>query len=324
MVQVLPYVQSPLEQLTPYIQQAVGQLGQGLQQRSAMQGLQSFLNPQAAQQDNSADQVSGQAPALNPQSLAYATSLAEKAGMSPASVAALSQALQNQQKAQEKMSLQEKKFAKQQAAKAEPELLERETKLFHYEQEAARFERLQELFSPELEKKFPSSIAVGLVTKDGELRPTAAASLSPEAQEAVKLVADNLSGAKDTFGARVTNFDLQSYMKRLPTLLNSAEGRRRVLRDLRLMNNLNSMHEQGVLDIVEREGGPEKISLSQAERRYRREHSKEIEQIKKEFVSPEKHIFSDKPDPKIYSGRIVVDEKTGERFKSNGTEWVPE
>ncbi len=104
MVQVLPYVQTPLEQLTPYLQQAAGQLGQGLQQRSAMQGLQSFLNPQASQQAVQGQQAAGQAPNLNPQSIAHATSLAEKAGMSPASVNAISQSLQNQQKAQEKQA----------------------------------------------------------------------------------------------------------------------------------------------------------------------------------------------------------------------------
>lgn len=210
--------------------------------------------------------------------------------------------------------------------KSEPELLAKEQKLEHYEQEGMRFERLQNLFTPELEDKFPPSFAIGLFSKDGELRPTAAAVLSPEAQEAVKLVADNLSGAKDTFGARVTNFDLQAYMKRLPTLLNTSEGRRRVLRDLRLINKLNIDHEKGVLDIVERQGGPGKISLSQAERRYKKENAKQIADIREEFVSPQKKNFSSLQaiDPKVYSGNTVIDEETGQRFKSNGQEWIPE
>lgn len=324
MVQVLPYVPSFLEKLTPYLNQATSDIGKGLEQRRARTVLEKIFSPTSGTDENG-QPTNGPAPIENisPANIGTVYSLLEKSQGRGAAKATLDLILQNRQQSQ-KESLQDKKFSKQQAAKAEPELLERETKLSHYEQEAARFERLQELFSPEIENKFPSSISVGLFTKDGELRPTAAAALSPEAQEAVKLVADNLSGAKDTFGARVTNFDLQAYMKRLPTLLNSAEGRRRVLRDLRLMNKLNTMHQEGVLEIVDREGGPEKISLSQAERRYRKEHSREIDQLKKEFVNPEKHVFHDRPDAKVYQGRIIVDEQTGERLKSNGKEWVPE
>lgn len=326
MVQVLPYVPSFLEQLTPHIKQATSDVAGSLEQRSALKGLQEYAKRFQSQQNaDGTPGASQEIPEISPMEAANLATLAAKAyGKDTASAKAFTDQIYRNQKSQEKRALQERQFQSKRAEKAEPELLERETKLQHYEQEAARFERLQELFSPELEGKFPSSLSVGLLTKDGELRPTAAALLSPEAQEAVKLVADNLSGAKDTFGARVTNFDLQAYMKRLPTLLNSSEGRRRVLRDLRLMNKLNTMHQEGVLEIVEREGGPEKISLSQAERRYRKEHSKEIEQLKKEFVNPEKHVFQDRPDPKVYEGRVIIDEQTGERLKSNGKEWVPE
>lgn len=328
MVQVLPAVPSFGEQLADVLSQAGSKVAQGYQQYRARTALEKLLNPQAAAPPPGSQPSTAPEKPINPFAVSQAIDLAVQAGMNPASASALGSAyLKNQELAAKEAATirsEERKAQHKRAEKAEPELLEREQRLNHYEQEAARFERLQELFSPELESKFPSSISVGLLTKDGELRPTAAAALSPEAQEAVKLVADNLSGAKDTFGARVTNFDLQAYMKRLPTLLNSAEGRRRVLRDLRLMNKLNTMHDQGVLEIIEREGGPEKISLSQAERRYRKENAQAIDAIKKEFVSPEKHAFSGKPDAKVYSGRIIVDEETGEKFRSNGKEWVPE
>ena len=212
-------------------------------------------------------------------------------------------------------------FAREQAA--EPKLLELEDKLRNYETEGMRFERLQELFSPELENKFPSSITAALFTKDGELRPAAAASLSPEAQESVKLIADNLTGLKDSFGSRVTNFDIQSYMKRLPTLLNSSEGRRRVLRDLRMMNDLNQQHTQGVLDVVDRYGGPGKISISKAERIFKKEFAPRMKEIREEFVNPEKKAFSSLPSAKMYVGRTVVDEETGQQLRSDGNDWVP-
>lgn len=53
MVQVLPYVQSPLEQLNPYIQQASSQIGAGLQNRAINKRTQSILsqlqNPELSQ-----------------------------------------------------------------------------------------------------------------------------------------------------------------------------------------------------------------------------------------------------------------------------------
>lgn len=47
MVQVLPYVPSFLEKLTPYLQQAGEDINTGIQQRSAMKGLESLINPPA-------------------------------------------------------------------------------------------------------------------------------------------------------------------------------------------------------------------------------------------------------------------------------------
>jgi hypothetical protein len=225
--------------------------------------------------------------------------------------------LESQRKEDERQN-----FAREQSA--EPKLQEIGEKLSGLEESGMRFARLGHLFGPELEEKFPPSFSVGMFTKNGELKPTAASLLSPEAQESVKLISDELSGAKDTFGARVTNFDLQSYMKRLPTLLNSAEGRRRVLRDLRLMNQINQMHHQGVLDIVDRYGGPGKISLSKAEMIYKKEFAPKIKDLREEFINPEKKNFSDLPDPSIYNGRQAIDEETGQKFKSNGKEWIPE
>jgi hypothetical protein len=335
MVQVLPYVQTPLESLTPHIVNAFGNISQGLEKRNTNTIYEKLFGPiQQTPQENNVSQ----GPQPGQSHFAYATS--KPGGLSPMEALPFINAaeayapgvggkfvgdyLSNQQNIQAKEGLQERRIEGKREEKAEPELLEREQKLNHFEQEAMRFDRLNELFSPDLEKKFPSAFAAALLTNDGELRPTALATLSPEAQESLKLIADNLSGAKDTFGARVTNFDLQSYMKRLPSLLNTADGRRRVLRDLRIMNDLNKRHAEGVLNIVEREGGPGQTSISKAERLYKKENKEYLDEKRQEFINPSKTQFSTLPDAKNYSGRTVIDEETGERFKSNGTQWEPE
>lgn len=206
--------------------------------------------------------------------------------------------------------------------KGEPKLLEIQDRLEKAEDSEMRFQRLGELSSPENEKKMPPGFLVGLFTKEGEIIPEAYASLSPEAQEYVKLVTDELTGAKGTFGSRLTNFDVSVYLKRLPSLLQSAEGKRRVLKDLSIINKINTLHDQGVLDTVNRYGGPSKISISKAKEIWKKENAPMIKQMRQEFVNPEKAQFKDLPDVKMYQNREVIDEETGQKFKSNGKEWV--
>ena len=52
MVQILPYVQSPLEQLTPYINQAATDIAGGFKQRSAAKRLEALMNPESVQGAN--------------------------------------------------------------------------------------------------------------------------------------------------------------------------------------------------------------------------------------------------------------------------------
>ena len=68
-------------------------------------------------------------------------------------------------------------FTREQAG--ESKLEEIGDKLDSYEQSGLRFDRLNNLFSPALDEKFPPALMAGAFTKDGELGPTAQASLSP-------------------------------------------------------------------------------------------------------------------------------------------------
>lgn len=208
---------------------------------------------------------------------------------------------------------------------AEPKLEEMEDKLDAYEASDLRFSRLNELFSPENEKSFPPALLASIFSKEGQIIPTLASQLSPDAQEAVKLVTDELSGAKGTFGARVTNFELETYLKRLPTLMNTAEGRRRVLRDLRIMNKLNMMQSEGVLNTVDKYGGPRKISISKAKRIWKAQNAAKIAEMKKEFIRPGSTDIKTLDDTSafLHAGEMIEDTETGQRFRSNGSSWEP-
>ena len=88
---------------------------------------------------------------------------------------------------------------------------------------------------------------------------------SPEAQQFVKTVNDFTTRAKDSYGSRVTNFDLNQFMRRLPTLANSEEGRKRILEQMKIINDLNMAYENSLHDVIDEHGGIRNIDYDQAE-----------------------------------------------------------
>lgn len=108
---------------------------------------------------------------------------------------------------------------------------------------------------------------------------------SPEAQRFVKTINDFTKNAKDSYGARVTNFDIQQFLKRLPTLTGSEEGRRQIIRQLTIMNNINLAREGALQEVIEEYGGIRNIDYDEAERIADKRSSKEIAGLRKEFSS---------------------------------------
>lgn len=72
--------------------------------------------------------------------------------------------------------------------------------------------------------------------------------VNKETQQYVKTLNDFISQAKNFFGARVTNFDLASFKSRLPSLLNTEEGRRAIIEQMRLLTELQSLHDKSLGD----------------------------------------------------------------------------
>jgi len=77
---------------------------------------------------------------------------------------------------------------------------------------------------------------------------------SPEAQQWSKVIARFQNRAKDAFGSRVTNFDLQSYMKQFPDLLNTKEGRERILDMMEINYELDSFYDTALQKIYDKYG----------------------------------------------------------------------
>lgn len=74
--------------------------------------------------------------------------------------------------------------------------------------------------------------------------------IGKEGEEYNKLAATLMSGAKDIFGSRITNFDMAQFLKMIPTLMNTDEGKLEILRDLSILNQMKIKHAQIARDIA--------------------------------------------------------------------------
>jgi hypothetical protein len=95
--------------------------------------------------------------------------------------------------------------------------------------------------------------------------------LTPEDENYNKVLKEFMTGISKTFGGKVSNMELQQYMQKFPTLLNTPEGRTRIVRDLldfaqipldkykiadRIRANNNYFLPKGFSSMVEKEFEP--------------------------------------------------------------------
>lgn len=109
---------------------------------------------------------------------------------------------------------------------------------------------------------------------------------TPEEQLFVKTVNDFTVKAKDSFGARVTNFELDRFMQRLPTLANSEEGRALILRQMKIVNEINTLEKAAIQKQFDKYG-IRNIDYADAEQLAREEISPQKEELRKEFTKLE-------------------------------------
>jgi hypothetical protein len=89
-------------------------------------------------------------------------------------------------------------------------------------------------------------------------------SLSPESQEFDKLSKDFLKDVKKIFGARVTQQEVQQFLKTIPTLSQSDEGKMRVLHNMQLFNEAAAAKKKAYDDILKENRGFRPANIEQA------------------------------------------------------------
>ena len=107
-----------------------------------------------------------------------------------------------------------------------------------------------------LSGKIPQGLSRFFYDKEGNIRPLAQTlkAVPPEAEEYVKIINNFTSRAKDSYGSRVTNFDLQQFMRRLPTLANSPEGRKLIIDRMRITSEADEAVNNALKDVYRHYG----------------------------------------------------------------------
>lgn len=117
--------------------------------------------------------------------------------------------------------------------------------------------------------------------------------LTPESQEFDKLSKDFLKDVKKIFGARVTDNEVRSFLKTIPTLSQSNEGKLRIINNMQLFNEASKSKKDVLNEILEENGGFRPRNIDQL---VEKRSKKKIDEIAKRFEggiskeqSPTKH-----------------------------------
>jgi hypothetical protein len=74
--------------------------------------------------------------------------------------------------------------------------------------------------------------------------------MNPESEEFQKIAQTFMRDAKKYFGGRVSNFEIEQFLKTIPSLSQSPEGRNRVIANLRRMNKGAVLYSKELKDLV--------------------------------------------------------------------------
>lgn len=140
----------------------------------------------------------------------------------------------------------------------------------------------------ELSPQISGMTRLNINPQSGELLIPAAA--SPEAQRYVKTINDYTTLAKDTYGSRVTNFDLSQFMKRLPSLANSLDAREDIIKQMKIINDVNKLKEQSVQDVIDEHGGIRNVDFDVAERIAEKRIKGDVNGLKAQFKTIDRKL----------------------------------
>jgi len=104
--------------------------------------------------------------------------------------------------------------------------------------------------------------------------------MTADAQELDKLSSDYLKDIKEVFGAKITESMIQQFLKTVPTLSQSKEGRERIIRNLDIFSQAADIRYDVMHDIIEENGGKRPRNL---EAKVEKRANKELDRLAEKF-----------------------------------------
>jgi hypothetical protein len=136
------------------------------------------------------------------------------------------------------------------AAKSSSEYRDRIVK--EYEGAVASDMRLDKMIDKAKSKKLPTPLMVKTLDVFG--LPLSILN-NPEGEEYAKLQADYVRDVSTIFPGAIKNFEIESYMKTIPGLINSDEGKILIGENLKIRNEAYKMKYQAMKEILKENGG---------------------------------------------------------------------
>jgi len=147
-----------------------------------------------------------------------------------------------------------------------------------------------------------------------------------DSQEFEKLTIDFLRGAREIFGARVTNFEAEMFLKSIPSLMQTKVGRERVITNLKNFYNAGQLKAKAYREIVKENKGLPPFDLAD---RVEERIGPELDKLKNQFLAGSVgdsfqagKTLNNLPDANLYPGAQIQDETTGEILISQDGKWV--
>ncbi len=86
--------------------------------------------------------------------------------------------------------------------------------------------------------------------------------IGADAQEFNKIITDMSTKIKDKYGARITNFELGTFLRSLPSLLQDPQGRKQIIKDLKLMLSIPQERYKAMREIQKENGGVPPLDIA--------------------------------------------------------------
>jgi hypothetical protein len=180
--------------------------------------------------------------------------------------------------AEKRLAAEEKRAAFKETKVERKEIIEKAKVARQTLSDLERFEELQK------EGKLDTPGYVEFLKRSGLDIP---ALMNPGSEEFNKIQANFLRDAKTYFGGRISNFEVDQFLKTLPNLSQSNQGRSRVIANLKRINRVALEHNTALKDVMsENKGVPPLDLLEKVDAKIEKKLDAIANQFKRDLAKP--------------------------------------